>query len=254
MKTKSGANKEHSSIIELLPMYVNSTIKATDRELVDTHLQSCSDCRKQLMFERKLQTATSAKIDVKQTARRNLAIFNSMLDGVQEQTYTDVARLKPRSIRTNRDDADTDNSVLIWQLRNFFGNLLPSSAGQFGGAIVMGVCALLVIGVFYKHDSPDTNVSGIQDSSNIVRGCETSEEVLQYEFVISPTSQTPVNVEAVEMLLNGAFTNSDYRVVDSDGSLLVTVNGTVCDKRIPKVTRSLEEQESIGKVLVRSLQ
>jgi len=250
MSTKTNSRKEHTEIIELLPLYVNNAIDAADKDKVDAHLETCGDCRKQLEFEKKLQQATSANMDVTQTAQRNLAKFNDMLDEEQSRVGQELGSSK--STTPNMRSSADDKPGIVQRIITFFGDLVPVSGGQFGGAMAMGLCAVLAVGVLYKSSDGASPV-GYQDPSNIVRGCEVTDEVQQYEFAISPTSQAPVNVEAIEMLIEGAFSGGNYKLVDNKGSLLLTIDGTVCDKRIPKVTRSLEEQESIGKVLVRTL-
>jgi hypothetical protein len=44
----------HSEAEELLPWYATGQLDARDRDLVETHLSSCEECRRQLALERRL--------------------------------------------------------------------------------------------------------------------------------------------------------------------------------------------------------
>lgn len=262
MRTKENTNKEHRSIVELLPLYVNNSLDAERRVRVDRHLENCSDCRQELAFEQKLQQAIAVNVDVSQLAIHNLAKFIEMFNDVQMTVDDDRLAGAKNSESDLKSEAGKPGfdplkrlAQLLKSVTSFPGRQFPSGrfpSGQFNGALALGFCALVAIGILYQP-TRDAYYSGKQNSEDFVRSCESSDEIRQYEFSVGAADSTPVNIEAVEMLLKGAFPATHYAIVQRQDALLITVDGTVCDKRIPKVTRSLEEQQSIGSVTVRNL-
>jgi hypothetical protein len=56
----STCTAEHQEICELIPWYVNGTIRAIDRQKLDTHFLICVACRDEMLEERRIYQAMSA--------------------------------------------------------------------------------------------------------------------------------------------------------------------------------------------------
>lgn len=261
MRINKYTGREHAAIVELLPLYVNNSIDAENRVRVDTHLESCSDCRQELAFERRLQQAVAVELNVSKVAMRNLAKFNVMLDEAQAGAHDYRHVAEKNLVSGSESQADKPGFDLIQRLKEIFrdsivgptGQLTGPFGGPFKGMLALGLVAAVAVGALYQSTRDAANPSGGQYSGNVVRSCKPSDEIQQYEFSITAIDREPTSIEALEMLLADAFPDTHYTVVPQQDTTLVTVDGTVCDKRIPKVTRSLEEHESIRSVTVRGL-
>jgi hypothetical protein len=54
----------HEKILELLPWYINGTLKASERETVERHLQACLPCHAALKQEQRMQGLVQAQENV----------------------------------------------------------------------------------------------------------------------------------------------------------------------------------------------
>jgi anti-sigma-K factor RskA len=77
----------HDRVEQLLPWYVNATLSAEDRAMVDAHLAECAECRDELASERSLATAVAGlPVEMEQS----WAAFEKRLDSAPVP-----ARLRP---------------------------------------------------------------------------------------------------------------------------------------------------------------
>lgn len=63
----------HSAVVLLLPWYVNRSLEASERQLVDQHLKSCLICRRELSALRKLAVAVRQTADLQVAAEASFA-------------------------------------------------------------------------------------------------------------------------------------------------------------------------------------
>jgi anti-sigma-K factor RskA len=81
--TPRGASREHADISALIPWYVNETIGEDERRRIDTHLDGCDKCRRELEEQRRLQEAMSTDTAIEYMPAASLNRLRARLDGAE---------------------------------------------------------------------------------------------------------------------------------------------------------------------------
>lgn len=77
------ANREHDEVSQLLPWYVNGTLRDGDRQRIEQHLQACAACREDLRLETRVHTELSSDAAVAYMPAASLKRLQARLDGLQ---------------------------------------------------------------------------------------------------------------------------------------------------------------------------
>ncbi len=88
----------HSEIWDLLPWYANSTLSDADQRTVEAHLESCTECARELSFLSGLSATMHAEEALLVPAERSLAAVTGRIDTVEAARqgrldWRDVARI-----------------------------------------------------------------------------------------------------------------------------------------------------------------
>jgi hypothetical protein len=76
--------KEHQTISEMIPWFVNGTLGELERQRVDAHLRTCAVCRDDLLQEQHVYQAMAGAKSVEYMPAASLKRLRAKLDGVRE--------------------------------------------------------------------------------------------------------------------------------------------------------------------------
>lgn len=73
----------HENTWELLPWYINGTLEAGERNLVERHLQTCARCQKEYTAQKRLAVAFSEREDFDAVEERNWSLLSEKIAPTQ---------------------------------------------------------------------------------------------------------------------------------------------------------------------------
>jgi len=235
--TNTIENDDHEELMLLLPLYVNHSLDKVKTLAVEKHLKNCIECQNELAFEKSVQDSISAnETDVADISQKNLAKFNAQLDQqLAQKSKTD--REIDRSNQPIQSKNASSNS-LVERLLDY-GRTLLTPGPALGGALALGLCAVLVVNVLSR---PGDN----GQLQSPVRGCE--HEVKQHEVRIATTNTDGVSGRATD-ILQELFPDSQFTVEAlGNDNVLVNLTGDIC--MIPLLINDLEKLPSVNSVTV----
>jgi len=230
--TKAIENDNHKELFELLPLYVNNSLDAEKTLAVEKHLNDCIECQNELNFERSLQESISInEVDMTELSVRNLPKFNAQLDQL-------IAK-KSQAAALDRIPKQSTHSTPLMQRIFDYGRALLTPGPALGGALVLGCCGLVVVGVLSRSGD-----SGQMQSP--LRGCE--HVVKQHKLRIVASNVDSVS-DGTKYLLEEHFPGSDFTVETvGDNNVVVSLKGDTC--MIPLLINDLEKMQSVSSVTV----
>ena len=166
MNSEDNTSNEHHKEIDLIPLYVNKVLEKQERDTLESHIESCEICKRELKFEQTLQsTINETKEDLlSEKMSRNLALFNKRLDDEAQVTQKNTLPTENKVIK-NKDDSASK------KILQFIQSLIPVSNPALGGALAMGFAAVLGIGIFLQYPKGSSTPANEWDPSSLVRGC-----------------------------------------------------------------------------------
>jgi hypothetical protein len=92
------SQRQHETVLELLPWHVEGTLSPAEAAMVEQHLQDCEECRTALEEYRYLQIAFAAREDnvAWQPPEGHFEQLLAMIDQAEEETITFTAALAPK--------------------------------------------------------------------------------------------------------------------------------------------------------------
>lgn len=132
---------QHEAAFEILPWYVNGTLKGSELQRVERHLRSCVVCRGELTFQRELSEQLAASEDFPLSPERGL-------QELKERIEADEPSDSRGSIRRAR---------WLDRLHGFVLSRWPAESGtRFAqAAAILILVGLVATGVVFRFDASD---------------------------------------------------------------------------------------------------
>ena len=98
MMNEIHSSTDHEALELLLPWYVNGTLDAAERAMLQQHLQDCGDCRDSIVLLERMQTAVSSESPSPIVPRPNVGALVERLDADARAESDKFGWLTPRAL------------------------------------------------------------------------------------------------------------------------------------------------------------
>ncbi len=121
----------HSQIMQLLPWYVNQTVKDNDRQLIEAHLRSCVSCRIELKHQKLFANKVKYSSDFGFAPRQSFSLLKSRIQQSSDSPASEKIVHKGQ------------NSFPAYWLKIFNNTLRNSLFRPQTAFVAIGICLLL---------------------------------------------------------------------------------------------------------------
>ncbi len=231
----------HREIEELIPIYVSGTIDGVDKQKVESHISTCDACSSQLQFERSMQQSVNEFDDttINDAMERSFTKFSDRLDSdIEAAAISKVGSVETAPVSRSADSLPS-------RISRFLSSLIPTSNAQFGGALAMGLAAVVGIGVFVQSPSNDLNQPSNWNTDEFVRSCDSSAGTQEFEFTITPATSDSLDTDAIAQLASTHLLEAEFSIASTTDNIVLTMNGEACDTRVPQLLQTFKAEEKV---------